>query len=255
LARIAGNGLMPGGSSDVKAAVDNGAVGAAMSIDFYGYQSARDRPGVVLYITPEDYTIVNGDPIAIASTSTQKGLAEVFVDWVLSAEGQAVWLNPECLRIPVIAAAFDEPIQDAELHALLLQAFNDMDTTGGFDFNDTLSAITSYAYRYYFEAVFHDVQAQLVECWSTIVNARMNLGMTDQQLETYADMMGAMVGAADYNVTHYPGGLFTLQKAIDLNSPIKYDSLVRAHFKAEWSAAAIAQYASVMAAVNVAFPP
>ncbi len=255
LTRIAGNGLMPGGSSDVKAAVDNGAVGAAMSIDFYGYQSARDRPGIVSYITPEDYTIVNGDPIAIASTSTQKDLAEVFVNWVLSAEGQAVWLNPECLRIPVIAAAFDEPIQDAELHALLLQAFNDMDETGGFDFNDTLSAITSYAYRYYFEAVLHDVQAELVDCWSTIVQARYDGILDDAGVETYADMMAAMLNAAAINGTYgFTGGEFDLDKAIELNSGIKYDSTVKAHFKSEWSAAAIAQYASVKAAVLALYP-
>jgi hypothetical protein len=246
---------MPGGSSAVKEAVDNGAVGVAMSIDFYGYQSARDRPGVVSYVTPQDYTIINGDPIAIASRSTQKDLAEVFVDYVLSAEGQALWLHPECLRIPVVEAAFDEPIVDADMHALLYKAFKDMNETGGFDFNDTLSAVTSYSYRYYFEAVFHDVQAKLVECWSTIVDAYLNKGMTDLQLEGYIADMGAMVSAAAYNATiGFTGGVFDLDKSIELNTGIKVDSAVKAHFKAEWSAAATAQYNAVIAAVLLAFP-
>jgi ABC-type Fe3+ transport system substrate-binding protein len=112
LARMVGNGGFYSGSSAVKEAAEQGAVGYGLTIDFYGFQSTNVNPNVK-YISPGDFNIVNGDPIAIASTSTQKLLAEVFVDYILSAEGQAVWTNPEALRLPVMVEAFDDPGADA----------------------------------------------------------------------------------------------------------------------------------------------
>jgi ABC-type Fe3+ transport system substrate-binding protein len=251
LARIAGNGAFYGGSSAVKEAVEQGSVAYGLTIDFYGFQSTNTNPNVK-YVSPGDYTIVNGDPIAISATSLQKDLAEVFVDWVLSAEGQAHWLNPECLRVPVIEAAFDEPGVDPFWGPFLENVFvetADAVVASGFDFNDTLSSAISRSYREYYEAVFTNAQAELVACWDAIVTARERGNITDIQLETYADMMAAMVDApVDYNAT-YTGGVFTLAKAIELNYGIYKDAACKTHFMNQWTTAAIAQYDSVRLAV------
>jgi ABC-type Fe3+ transport system substrate-binding protein len=250
LARIAGNSQMPGGSSSVKAAVDNGAVGVAMSIDFYGYQSAYDRPGVCEYIVPSDYTVINGDPIAIAATSTQKDLAEVFVDYVLSAEGQAVWLDPSAMRLPVIEGAFAEPVDPANeaLRDALYLAYNTTKVSVGLDFNDTESLSVSNSFKYYFEAVFYDAQTDLVDCWNAIVYARMNVGgFDDADVDSYAAQMSQILTVGDYNATIH-GGTFDLALAQYLN-PYLADETVRGWFQTEWMNAAISLYNSVQSTV------
>ncbi|MCK4565670.1 MAG: ABC transporter substrate-binding protein, partial [Candidatus Thorarchaeota archaeon] len=257
LARIVGNAMMPGGSSAVKEAVEQGAVGYGVTIDFYGFQSTNTNPNVK-YISPGDYTIVNGDPIAISATSTQKDLAEVFVDYILSAEGQAHWLNPECLRVPVIAAAFDEPGVDTFWGPFLENVYTETAAAviaSGFEFNDTLSAATSYSYRAYFQAVFTDAQTELVACWNAIATARANGWIDDAELETFSDAMAAMLTADNFNATiGFTGGLFDIAKATELNNALHYDEDVLNHFQTEWTANAIAQYAAILATVPIAPP-
>jgi ABC-type Fe3+ transport system substrate-binding protein len=248
LARIAANSQMPGGSSAVKAAVDNGAVGVACSIDFYGYQSAFDRPGVCEYIVPSDYTVINGDPIAIAATSTQKAIAEVFVDWVLSAEGQAVWLDPSAMRLPVIEGAFAEPVLPANeaLHDALYLAYNTTKVSVGLNFNDTESLSVSNSFKYYFSAVFYSAQTALANKWHEIVAARTRVSspITEGQVDTLAAQMSQILTIGDYNATIH-GGSFTLAYAQYLN-PYLADSTVRAWFMTEWTSLAISQYNAVV---------
>jgi ABC-type Fe3+ transport system substrate-binding protein len=258
LARIVGNGGFYSGSSAVKEAAEQGAVGYGLTIDFYGFQSTNENPNVK-YISPGDYTIVNGDPIAIASTSTQKELAEVFVDWVLTAEGQAHWLNPEALRVPVIEAAFDEPGVDPFWGPFLHNVFTETAEAviaSGFDFNDTLSAATSYAYRAYFQAVFTNAQSDLVACWSKIAEAYREGYINEAEFDTYVANMAAMLDVTGFNATYgFTGGTFDVDKAIELNDAMHYDyDGAKVYFQSEWTAAAIAQYQSVLAAVLLEFP-
>ena len=253
LARIVGNGGMYSGSSAVKEAAEQGAVGYGLTIDFYGFQSTNVNPNVK-YISPTDYTIVNGDPIAISATSTQKELAEVFVDYVLSAEGQAHWLNPEALRVPVIVAAFDEPGVDPFWGPFLEDVFYDTEAAviaSGFDFNDTLSSLTSYSYRAYFQAVFTNAQTELVACWSAIADAFNTGSITQGQFDGFVTDMAAMLTVAGFNATYgYSGGLFDVDKAIELNDAMHYNTDgAKTTFQSQWTAAAIAQYAAVLASL------
>jgi ABC-type Fe3+ transport system substrate-binding protein len=259
LARMVGNGGFYSGSSAVKEAAEQGAVGYGLTIDFYGFQSTNVNPNVV-YISPGDFNIVNGDPIAIASTSTQKLLAEVFVDYILSAEGQAVWTNPEALRLPVMVEAFDDPGADAFWGPFLEDVFYETEAAvvaSGFDFNDTLSAITSYSYRAYFQAVFTNAQTELVACWSKIAEA-FNKGYINQgEFDTYVSQMAAMLDVSpDGNSTYgFSGGLFDIDKAIELDAAMHYDiDGYKALFQSAWTAAAISQYNTVLAAVLLEFP-
>jgi len=259
LARIVGNGGMYSGSSSVKEAAEQGAVGYGLTIDFYGFQSTNVNPNVK-YISPGDYNIVNGDPIAISATSTQKDLAEVFVDYVLSAEGQAVWTNPEALRLPVVVEAFDDPGADAFWGPFLENVYYETAAAvvaSGFNFDDTLSAMSSYSYRAYFQAVFTNAQTELVACWSKIAEA-FNEGYINQaEFDTFVGNMAALLDVpGDGNTTYgYRGGLFDVDKAIELDAAMHYDTDgYKTLFQSQWTAAAISQYATVLAAVLLEFP-
>ncbi|HEX8911454.1 MAG TPA: hypothetical protein VF796_03770, partial [Humisphaera sp.] len=65
---------------------------AGMAIDFYGRteieSSGEDRVG---YVEPAGATIVNPDPIAVARGAPHRDLALLFVEYVLSPDGQRLW--------------------------------------------------------------------------------------------------------------------------------------------------------------------
>ena len=181
-------------------------------------------------------------------------VAEVFVDYVLSAEGQAHWLNPEALRVPVIVAAFDEPGVDPFWGPFLEDVFYDTEAAviaSGFDFNDTLSSLTSYSYRAYFQAVFTNAQTELVACWSAIADAFNTGSITQGQFDGFVTDMAAMLTVAGFNATYgYSGGLFDVDKAIELNDAMHYNTDgAKTTFQSQWTAAAIAQYAAVLASL------
>ncbi|MHA1925727.1 MAG: hypothetical protein ACW974_07405, partial [Candidatus Thorarchaeota archaeon] len=169
--------------------------------------------------------------------------------WVLTAEGQAHWLNPEALRVPVIEAAFDEPGVDAFWGPFLENVFTETAeavVASGFEFNDTLSSAISYAFRAYFQAVFTNAQTQLVACWEKLAEARRTDVIDDAAFKTYTDRMGQMYTAADKNATYY-GGLFGIDMATRLNAALKGDDeILLGHFQDEWYAAAIANYAAIL---------
>lgn len=72
--------------------VSQGEAAAGMAIDFYGRSQANavgnDRMG---YVEPENATIVNPDPIALVTGAPHRELAEQFIRFVLSPEGQLLW--------------------------------------------------------------------------------------------------------------------------------------------------------------------
>jgi len=246
MARMAGSASIFGGSVEVQNAVETGQVGIAMSIDFYGYGTQLRNPDCE-YILPEGESIVNGDPIAIASTSSKKELAEGFLDFVLSSYGQSLWLDTSINRMPVMREAFDEPLGLAAPQ--LYVNFNQTIANVGIYFNDTISLGSKVSFIHYFEAVFTDAHAELVDCWDAILKAytiRTN-PITLTQLNDLAILMGATVTAEDANTLVMEK--FTLAYATEINGDMYSSASFLSTIKASWTAAAKAQYISVMASV------
>ncbi|MHA2042307.1 MAG: ABC transporter substrate-binding protein, partial [Candidatus Thorarchaeota archaeon] len=244
MARMAGSSNIYGGSVDTQQAAETGEVGISMSIDFYGYQTQENNPDTE-YIIPQDQTIVNGDPIAIASTSSQKQLAEGFIDFVLTPYGQSLWLDDNILRMPVMREAFDEP--GAVGKDNLYSVFNQTTKTLGIAFNDTLSLEINAAFVQYWGSVFTDAQTELVNCWSTILNAYDNGWINAAELETYANQMGAPITIQDPDTLVLEE--FTIDYARRINTDIIYDATYKADVKAAWTTQAKSHYNSVAASV------
>ena len=84
--------LFTDSSSVVPIMISQGEAAAGMAIDFYGRSQAeavgRDRMG---YVEPENATIINPDPIAMVKGAPHPELAERFIRFVLSPEGQMLW--------------------------------------------------------------------------------------------------------------------------------------------------------------------
>jgi ABC-type Fe3+ transport system substrate-binding protein len=235
MARMAGSARLYQGSVETQAAAENGDVGVSMSIDFYGYNTQANNPNCE-YVLPEGETIVNGDPIAICANTEQQDLAEGFLDFVLSAEGQSLWFTPGVRRMPVMEEAFDTPAgeENEKLHELFLDTLENQ----GIDFNDSLSLLINTAFIYYFEAVFNNAHDQLVAAWSAIVEAYYDEEITLEQLDTLATTMGTPVTVTVDSEEHK----FTLDYAIEINDDMYYNSDFLNDMQTLWRAAAIEQY-------------
>jgi len=82
-------------SSKVPLDVSAGDAAAGMCIDFYGrYQASAVGGDRVGFVAPAGETVVTADPVAVLRGCQRKELAERFVRWLLSPEGQLLWAVP-----------------------------------------------------------------------------------------------------------------------------------------------------------------
>lgn len=247
LARMAGSSRLYQGSVETQAAAENQQVGVSMSIDFYGYSTQLNNPDCE-YILPEGESIVNGDPIAIVKDTPKMELAEVFVDFVLSAEGQAVWFAQGVNRMPVLESAFHTPV--GLQHPDLYESFNATRENVGIDFNDTLSLETNTAFIYYFEAVFNDAHSSLTTTWKALVDAYNGELITLEQFNDLATQMGTPV-TITYESTSRK---FTVEFAQEINEEMQDDPIFLSSMQVAWTAAANDQYAQVLSDLNALLP-
>ena len=121
-------------ANELPSTVSNGDVAAAMSIDFYARsQIAAVGGGRVGYIEPRGATMVTPEPIAVAKGAQHAEVAKRFIEFVLSDEGQRLWIakpgpgeGPEMAlhRLPVVRSVYDSGVNDVT---------NPFTTAGGFN--------------------------------------------------------------------------------------------------------------------------
>ncbi|NHI83645.1 MAG: ABC transporter substrate-binding protein [Candidatus Thorarchaeota archaeon] len=246
MTRMAGNSDIYPGSVETQTASERGDVGISMSIDFYGYLTQFRNPDCE-YIVPEGQTIVNGDPIAIPKNSPHKDLAEGFVAWALSDEGQAIWLDNDLRRMPVRREAFD--LVDPETTEDLYIAFNNTIKTVGIDFNDTLSLEMNAAFVKYWGAIITDAHEELVQCWMAILNEyETNPAFGEAELDYYASLMSAPLTISDPKTSI--SRQFTIEYATEIDHDIIYDSTYASQCAQKWTAAAKIQYLDIQTQVE-----
>ncbi|MHA1973760.1 MAG: extracellular solute-binding protein [Candidatus Hodarchaeales archaeon] len=172
ITRMAGNAkIFEGGSGPTRDSVITGSQAVAMTIDFYGYQAQAQNPDCE-YIIPKNESIVNADPIAIASSTPYKSYAEEFVKFVLSAEGQAMWLDTDINRLPVIYEAFDYAKTNfGNDRSDLAEAFNNTVSEAGIPFNETLARSIYDIVTFYFQGALTKSATQLYSAWDKLVKA------------------------------------------------------------------------------------
>jgi ABC-type Fe3+ transport system substrate-binding protein len=246
LTRMAGNAKIYSGSGisvDVQSASETGEVGVALSIDFYGYTSQLKNPDC-RYIIPQGQSIINGDPIAVIKGTKKQEEAEAFVAWVLSAEGQSVWLKPVVNRMPVRQDAFDTPLgkNRTDLKRLYTETVQNI----GINFDDDLALLYTDSVMYYFESVLTDLQSELREAWSALGKAKPEGRISDSRFEELALSLGKPISWSEGGATQQ----FTLEYAKSVNNRVREDSTFRESMKAKWTSAARAQYAEILKTVS-----
>jgi ABC-type Fe3+ transport system substrate-binding protein len=188
----------PQSSSSVPKAVGAGDVAYGLAIDFYAWSEVNkvgaDKIG---YVMPEGLTVINPDSIAILKGAPNLPTAQDFVDFVLSTEGQKLWMLPVGAeggpsmfalgRMCVIPDLYDELDET-------IVPVNPFTVTSTLDYNATLGSERYGLVNDLLGALVIDSHADLVSAWSAIIETNQTLteaGMTSTLIDQAVTKLGS----------------------------------------------------------------
>jgi len=188
----------PPSSSAVPKSVGAGDVAYGLAIDFYAWSEVSkvgaDKIG---YIMPEGLTVINPDSIAILKGAPNLEIAQRFVTYVLSEEGQKLWMLPvgaddgpeEYLlgRLCVIPDLY------TELADVTVVPINPFEVTSTLEYDPDLGSIRYSLVNDLIGATIIDSHEDLAATWGEIIGAEKTLteaGITSTKVEDAKDKMG-----------------------------------------------------------------
>jgi spermidine/putrescine-binding protein len=139
--------------------VQVGEFGIGLVIDFYGLSStAEGYPTIFFY--PPDQTVINPDSIAKVKDGPNPSNADLFIDYVLSYEGQSLLFNPAITRMPIREDVYAEAPDGY---------FNPFDTDMNvIDYNSTLGELRAVLVDKLFDAIITFRHTELAKAWKQI---------------------------------------------------------------------------------------
>lgn len=176
--------------------VSQGNSAAGVCIDFYGrYQAEavkrRDDSGRLVYVTPRGGTVSSVDPIGLLRGAPDHDVAEAFIEYTLSMEGQKLWnFKVGTPGGPVRFALRRLPVRkDYYAHADWKQYRSDPDAEP-YNVEDQLVYEPAWTGSLFREMSFSirvmclDTHADLVDAWKAVIAA----GMPPQAMAVLNDM-------------------------------------------------------------------
>lgn len=244
ITRIAANARIYDRSESVRDAAMQGIIGAGTTIDFYGYTAQLEVPELCQYVLPQDGTAVNADPIALVSTSDDPEAAQAFIAWILSPEGQEIWLDETINRMPMNPEVFDTALglTRADLEASY-EATKDAITI---EFSDDLALSYETTMMFYFKGTLVEAQQDLIDAWLAIVDAEYAGDITHAEFLELANILGDPLAMEFTDPETSSIVSFTEAYAQSINDRITTDAEFKETMKNAWREAAIARYSSVL---------
>ena len=232
LTRMAANSkIFEGGSGPTRDSVITGSQAISMTIDFYGYQ-AMYQNSACEYIIPKNESIVNADPIAIASSTPYQALAEDFVQFVMGKKGQAMWLDSDINRLPVYYEAFNYSKDFlANDRSDLAEAFNKTVSKAGIPFNETRAGAIYDIVTFYFQGALTRSSTQLYSTWDKLVSAYENNEISEEEYRSLSRTMSEPK--------------ISLEDALSLQQAYAADPTMRDSLVTEYSTYAKNNYAKI----------
>ncbi len=240
LTLMAANSLIEGGSTEARDNVKEGKVAVAITIDFFGYTVMKANPATE-YIIPEGETIVNGDPIALLTTSRNVEAAKAFIAWVLT-EGQKIWFREDINRLPANPKSFETPegVQRTDLKAV----YEKLADIRGINFDDDRALKIERAMQAYFKATLVDLDSLLKEVWRKLLMLYFAGKISEAQFREYCRRLGEPLTYVDpltKNVVK-----FTEDDAMRVVNAISKDARLEDSYIRAWRAAAEDRYRGIM---------
>lgn len=162
--------------------VAQGDSAAGMCIDFYGRTfnemlRREDGSSRLMWVSPEGGTSTSVDPIAVLKGAPEPDLAQEFVVFCLSEQGQMLWnVRPGEVDGPKYRALRRMPIRRDLYTPDRLARFSDPEalpysTTGGFEYRGELTGRGFSAMRLVIRAMCIDAHVELKAAWKAIIEA------------------------------------------------------------------------------------
>ncbi|MFA9496462.1 MAG: extracellular solute-binding protein [Candidatus Bathyarchaeota archaeon] len=235
-------------SESVRDAAIQGSIGAGTTIDFYGYTAQLELPDLCKYILPQDGTAVNADPIALVSTSEEPEAAQAFIAWVLSPEGQEIWLDETINRMPINPAVFDTTLGQTrpdleESYTRTLEAIT-------IDFSDELALSYETAMMFFFKGTLVEAQIDLIDTWIELVDAEDAGDITHKEFLGLVEDLGNPLNIEFTDPETGGTVTFTESYAQSINDRITTDADFKSTLRDAWRAAAIVRYNAVLDDLN-----
>lgn len=244
LTRIAANARIYDRSESVRDAAIQGLIGAGTTIDFYGYTAQLEVPELCQYILPEDGTAVNADPIALVSTSDNPEAAQAFIAWILSPEGQKIWLDETINRMPMNPEVFDTEL--GQTRSDLEASYTATMEATTIEFSDDLALSYETAMMFFFKGTLVEAQQDLINAWLELTDAEYNGDITNAQFQELADSLGDPLSIEFTDPESGDTVTFTEAYAQSINERITTDAEFKETMKNAWREAAIERYNQVL---------
>ncbi len=231
-------------SESVRDAAIQGTIGAGTTIDFYGYTAQLQNPEFCEYILPEDGTLVNADPIAMVSTSDNPEAAQAFIAWILSPDGQKIWLDPNINRLPMNPEVFNTP--EGQTRQDLKEIYDQTQEALIIEFSDSLALTYETSMMYFYHATIVRPQDTLVDVWTELTIALEEGEISRQEFMNIADDLG---NPLEFEFTDPESGeteTFTQEYAQSINNRMRDDATYKQQMIDTWSEAAEARYDAAM---------
>lgn len=235
-------------SESVRDGAITGQIGAGTTIDFYGYTAQLQNPDFCKYVLPEDGTAVNADPVALVSTSKDKEMAQAFIRWLLTPEGQSILLADTINRMPMNPAVFDTEIGLAREDLKTQYEITQEAFIIGFSDEEALSYEQSM--MYFFHSTLVRAQLQLVDTWLEITYAFEQGEITRAQLDS---LINDLTNPLEFTFTDPltdTEKTFTKEYAQSISSMFQSDAEFKTNIIDAWRIAAIDRYDAVMDSLN-----
>jgi ABC-type Fe3+ transport system substrate-binding protein len=235
-------------SESVRDGAITGQIGAGTTIDFYGYTAQLQNPDFCKYVLPEDGTAVNADPVALISTSENKDMAQAFIRWLLTPEGQSILLADTINRMPMNPAVFDTEIGLARSDLKTQYEITQEAFIIGFSDEEALSYEQSM--MYFFHSTLVRAQLQLVDTWLEMTYAFEQGEITRTQLD---ELINDLTNPLEFTFVDPLTGsdqTFTVEYAQSISSKFQSDAEFKSNIIDAWRIAAIDRYEAVMDSLN-----
>lgn len=191
LLRIAGNArTFTSSSSAIPNEIATGNVLAGPCIDFYGYARVAEAGGDVLaFVNPKGGAAVTPDPISMLREPPHRKLAEQFIAFVLSTEGQALWALPVGAPDgPTTNALYRTPIRPDVFEKygdklLVSNPYKDAENGAFMHLDDKLQNERTTLVADLIGAACVDIHADLRRAWKALIDG----GMKEGALSTFSE--------------------------------------------------------------------
>ena len=179
---------------------------AGMCVDFYGrtYEEMlkqKDGSSRIRWISPKSGTSISVDPVAVLRGAPDPEIAQAFVEFLLTKQGQVLWnAKPGTPNGPSYRALRRMPLRKDVYTADHMQYFTDPSNpyqqTGGFVYQRELTGKGFEALRFIIRVMCLDSHDELKHAWQKVAAAgmpkRATKAFSELTLVSYQNAMGGI---------------------------------------------------------------